>query len=197
MRELSIPIDKEVLCGLRAGDIVTLTGTIYTARDEAHLRALEEIEAGNDLPFDTKGAAIFHCGPIMRKYDDTWHLLAAGPTTSARMNSIEPDFIRATGASAIIGKGGMSQPTIDAMRDSGCIYLAMTGGAAVLAARGVHAVRDVHWLDLGMPEAVWVLDAVHFGPLTVAIDTHGVSLYAAVEEETRRRLPSIKRSLGI
>ena len=80
-----------------------------------------------------------------------------GPTTSSRMDSMEPEFIEQFGVRAIIGKGGMSQPTVDAMAKHGCVYLAFTGGAAVLAAEGITGVRGVEWQDLGMPEAMWDL----------------------------------------
>ena len=97
-------------------------------------------ESGEPLPFDLQGAAVYHCGPIMSKDGDGWKLVAAGPTTSSRMNSIEPAFIRAFGVRVLIGKGGMSKPTVEAMKKCGCVYLAFTGGAAVIAAQGIETV---------------------------------------------------------
>ena len=113
------------------------------------------------------------------------------------MNSLEPRFIAAFRPAVIIGKGGMSEPTLEAMREHGCVYLALTGGAAVLAASGIEEVRGVHWLDLGMPEALWVLRARNFGPLIVAMDTHGNSLYKAVEEQVQRSLSQAREKLGL
>ncbi|MFA5560131.1 MAG: fumarate hydratase C-terminal domain-containing protein, partial [Methanofastidiosum sp.] len=126
-----------------------------------------------------------------------WKAVAAGPTTSTRMNSLEPEFIEKFKVSAIIGKGGMSKPTVDAMKNFGCVYLAITGGAAVLAAKGIKEVIGVEWYELGMPEALWVLRGEKFGPLTVAIDAHGNSLYADVEKEVEKNVPVAKEILKI
>lgn len=197
MKNISLPLSESDAKGLKAGESITLTGKIFTARDEAHIHALSFHEKGQDIPFDLKGAAVFHCGPIMRQTGKRWEVVAAGPTTSSRMNSLEPDFIRAFGARAIIGKGGMSKDTIDAMKRHGCVYLALTGGAAVLAAKGIVNVAGVHWFELGMPEAVWELDVQNFGPLTVAIDSHGNSLYEDVGREVQKNLPAIRKKLGI
>ncbi len=199
MREvrLNTPLDEFAIRDLKAGDVVFLSGDVFTARDEAHLRALEYKEKGKKMPVNFKDAAIFHCGPIMQKQNDTWHLVAAGPTTSSRMNSLEPQFIRFFGVRAIIGKGGMSKPTLDAMKEKGCVYLAITGGAALLAAKGIEKVIDVHWLDMGMPEALWVLRARELGPLIVAMDSHGVSLYDEVKSNTESKIPGVRKSLGL
>lgn len=194
---LKTPLSEELVGSLMAGDVVHLDGVVYTGRDEVHLRALEMHEKGEKLPVDMKGAALYHCGPIVKKEDDRWVLVAAGPTTSARMNSLEPRFIETLGVRAIIGKGGMSQPTVDAMKRYGCVYFAITGGAAVLAARGVKKVLGVEWLDLGMPEALWILEAQNLGPLIVGIDAHGNSLFKKADEEVRKNLPLVRKRLGI
>ncbi|UCE75480.1 MAG: fumarate hydratase C-terminal domain-containing protein [Methanomassiliicoccales archaeon] len=195
--KLTTPLDEDSIRELKIGDVVSLSGTIFTARDEAHIRALEYKKEGKDIPVEFTGSAVFHCGPIMQKEGDTWHLVAAGPTTSSRMNSLEPEFIKTFGARAIIGKGGMSRPTLDAMKSYGCVYLAITGGAALLAAKGITSVKDVHWLDIGMPEALWVLEAEGFGPLIVAMDSQGNSLYENVESETKHNIKMAKQKLGL
>ena len=192
---LKTPLSEDDIKKLNIGDIVYLDGTIYTGRDEAHLRALEYLEEKKEIPVDFSGAALFHCGPIVQKNNGDWELVAAGPTTSSRMNSLEPEFIEKLGVRAIIGKGGMSSDTVDAMKEFGCIYLAMTGGAAILAANGVKKVHGVFWFDLGMPEALWVFEGDNFGPLTVGIDSHGNSLYANVQKEVESSLPKIKEAL--
>lgn len=194
---LDLPSSTEVVRSLRCGDLITLSGVIHTGRDEMHIRALEYLDDGKPLPVDLQGGAVFHCGPIMVKDQDEWKLVAAGPTTSARMNSLEPRFIEAFKPAIIIGKGGMSLPTVKAMNENGCVYLALTGGAAVLAARGIKNVIGVEWLDLGMPEALWILEADHFGPLTVAIDAHGNSIYEDVRSSVKNNLPGIVKSLRI
>jgi fumarate hydratase subunit beta len=194
---LELPLDDDKVRSLHCGDTVTLSGTIFTGRDEMHIRALEFLDEGKQLPVDLRGGALFHCGPIMVRDHEEWKLVAAGPTTSARMNALEPGFIDAFRPAVIIGKGGMSLPTVEAMRENGCVYLALTGGAAVLAARGIRKVIGVEWLDLGMPEALWILEADDFGPLIVAIDAHGNSIYENVATCVKENLPGIMRSLGI
>jgi fumarate hydratase subunit beta len=170
---------------------------VHLGRDEVHLRALEWRKLGKEVPFDLRGGILFHCGPIARRAGEEWKILAAGPTTSARMNTLEPSFIKEFGVRAIIGKGGMSRPTAEAMRDLGCVYLAFTGGAAVVAARGINRVERVEWLDLGMAEALWVVEARDLGPLVVAMDARGGSLYDEVEREAEERLVRIKADLSL
>jgi fumarate hydratase subunit beta len=194
---LRTPLTEKDARALKVGDTVTLTGIIYSGRDEVHLRALEHAREGRRLPFDLKGAAVFHAGPIVRKDAGKWKVIAAGPTTSSRMNSLEPEFIERFEVRAIVGKGGMSQPTVEAMAKFGCVYLAMTGGAAILGAEGITDVKGVEWLDLGMPEAMWALEVKGFGPLTVGIDAHGNSLYKRVNEEVQANLPKARERLGI
>ena len=195
--KLNTPLSEATVRDLRIGDVVYLDGEILTARDEGHIRALEFLSEGNKLPVNFKDAALFHCGPLMQKANDKWHLIAAGPTTSSRMNSLEPEFIEKLGIRAIIGKGGMSKPTLDAMKKLGCVYLAMTGGTAALAAKGIKSVKEVHWLDLGMAEALWVLVGEGFGPMIVAMDSHGDSLYDIVEGNAKKNIAEVRKSLGL
>ncbi|MBM4249189.1 MAG: fumarate hydratase [Euryarchaeota archaeon] len=194
---LRLPASEEQARGLRAGDIVFLTGLLFTARDEAHLRALEYRREGKELPVRFTDGALYHCGPIMKKEGERWAIVAAGPTTSGRMNSLEPEFLEKIGARLIIGKGGMNKGVGEAMKKHGAAYLAFTGGAAVLAARRVREVRGVHWLDLGMPEAVWVLDAEEFGPLTVGMDASGASLFEDVSRQVERNTAEVRKKLGL
>ncbi|HEY3420575.1 MAG TPA: FumA C-terminus/TtdB family hydratase beta subunit [Methanomassiliicoccales archaeon] len=197
MKRVVSPLSEDTVRSLAAGEEVLLSGPVLTARDEAHMRALEMHERGEPLPFDLQGIAVYHCGPIMVREADGWRLVAAGPTTSSRMNTIEPAFIKAFGIRAIIGKGGMSRSTVEAMKEQGCVYLAFTGGAAIIASKGITKVESVDWLDLGMPEAVWHLQANDFGPLIVAIDSHGRSLYDEIDERVRVNLEGIRKDLGL
>jgi fumarate hydratase subunit beta len=196
-KRLKIPLLEKDVRELKLGETVYLDGVVLTGRDEVHIHALEYLEKGKKVPVDFKGAALFHCGPIMKKVDDKWVVVAAGPTTSSRMNSLEPQFIEKFRPGAIIGKGGMSQPTIDAMQKYGCVYLAITGGAAVLAAKGIRSVSGVEWYELGMPEAIWIMNAENFGPLTVAIDAHGNSLYTAVNAKVKENEVKAREKLGL
>ena len=187
MKVLNAPLDEETVRSLKLGETVFLSGPIITGRDEMHIRALEMAEKGEDVPTELNRSVIFHCGPIMRQRDDgSWAVVAAGPTTSARMNKLEPDMIATFNIRAIVGKGGMSRPTAEAMKDYGCVYLAATGGAAVTLAEGLDRCTGVDWLDLGMAEAMWHFEAQKFGPLIVAIDAEGRSLYDQVSESLVR-----------
>lgn len=175
---LKTPLPPEELKKIKIGDIVYITGTIITARDEAHLKALEFHKEGKELPVNFTGVGLFHCGPVMNKNEDEkWQVVAAGPTTSARMEIFQDEFIKVFHPGIIIGKGGMGERTTKACQEETCIYGYFTGGAALLAADRIKVVKDVFWLEeLGMPECLWVYEVEEFGPLTVTIDTHGGNL---------------------
>ncbi|WP_461866299.1 FumA C-terminus/TtdB family hydratase beta subunit [Thermococcus sp.] len=166
MRKLTTPLSQKDILKLRAGDVVYLSGVIYTARDMAHRRI---IELGP--PVDLEGAVIYHCGPVVRETGNSYEIVSAGPTTSARMNSYLEEIL-SLGIRGIIGKGGMNPEPFKGR----AVYFAFTGGAGALAAKSIKRVIDVFWLDLGVPEAIWVLEVEDF-PLLVAIDPHGNSLY--------------------
>lgn len=180
---LGTPLDEKTVRSLKVGDIVYVTGTVVTGRDEVHIRALEGKEKVPDV---LKGSTLYHCGPIMRKSNDGWEVVAAGPTTSARMNSLEPEMIRKFGIRAIIGKGGMNNDVLKALKDNGCVYLSATGGAAVTLAEGLSKAKEVFWEDLGMPEAMWVFETNKLGPLVVTMDADGNSLYKDVNDSLKR-----------
>jgi fumarate hydratase subunit beta len=194
---LKLPASESDVRKLRAGDTVFLSGTLFTARDEAHRRALELKHAGKSLPVKFLDGALYHCGPIMKKEGAGWALVAAGPTTSSRMNSMEPGFIEEIGVRLIIGKGGMNRAVGETLQRFGAAYLSFTGGAAVLAARRVKEVKGVEWLDLGMPEAIWILEAEEFGPLTVSMDAHGTSLYEEVARRIEVNTAKVRSRLGL
>lgn len=189
MRTLRAPLSEDDVRFLELGEVVFLDGPVVTCRDEAHARALELLRAGEPVPECLRGAALYHCGPIMARDGDGWEVVAAGPTTSARMDAMEPEMIRSLGLRAVIGKGGMSAEVSAQMRETGCVYLSATGGAAVMLAEGLHRVRGVEWEDLGMAEAVWRFDADRFGPLVVSMDARGGSLYEDVRRSLARRRP--------
>jgi len=188
-KKLSTPVEEEEIKDLQAGDIVYLSGDVYTARDKAHQRIIEYKlkDAETEIPIE-KGAMLYHCGPLMRKSDGGWEIIAAGPTTSSRMEATTPEIIEMLRIRGIIGKGGMGIGTRAAMQKYGCVYFAMTGGAAVLAAARIKAVKAVYWTDLGMAEAVWHLLVEDFGPLVVSIDASGNSLYVKITEEAQRNI---------
>jgi len=194
---LKTPISEQDVRKLKVNDVIYITGTIVTARDQAHRRALELHKEGKKLPLNLEGLAVFHCGPIMKKEDDKWIAVAAGPTTSTRMDLFEDEFIKNFKVRVVIGKGGMGKKTTDAMKQYGAVYGAFTGGAAVLAAKAVKNVKTVEWYDLGMPEAMWVMEAQDFGPLAVAIDAHGNNLFVDIQKRVEENKQKIYEKLGV
>jgi fumarate hydratase subunit beta len=194
---LSTPISEETVRKLGVNDTVYLSGTIVTARDAAHRRALRFHKDGKRLPINLEGLAVFHCGPLVKKEAGGWRVVAAGPTTSSRMDFFEDEFIKDFKVRIVVGKGGMGKKTADAMKRYGAVYGAFTGGAAVLAAKAIKQVKGVEWSDLGMPEALWILEVENFGPLTVAIDTHGNNLFETIQTKVDHEKPSIYKKLGI
>jgi fumarate hydratase subunit beta len=170
---LTTPLGNEVL-SLHAGDQVTLSGTVYTARDEAHLRMMED-----GIPFDPEGAAIYHCGPVILES----RILAAGPTTSARMDTLT-GFLLDRGVRALIGKGGMGKNVAEQLKGRG-VYLACTGGCAVLAASKM-LLKGVFFEELGMAEAIWIIELDSL-PLVVGIDSHGNDLFADVSRKANKQ----------
>lgn len=195
--KLKTPISEEDVRKLKVNDTVYITGTIVTARDQAHKRALEMAKEGKQIPIDLKGLAVFHCGPIVKKEGDKWIAVAAGPTTSTRMDIFEDEFIKTFGVRVVIGKGGMGKRTTEAMQKYGAVYGAFTGGAAVLAAKAIKNVRTVEWYDLGVPEALWVFEAQDFGPLAVSIDSHGNNLFEDVKKQVEQNKQKIYAKLGL
>jgi fumarate hydratase subunit beta len=195
--KLKTPISEDEIRKLRVNDVIYISGTIVTARDQAHRRALEFFNQGKTLPINLEGLAVFHCGPLVRKEGDKWIIISAGPTTSTRMEVFEDEFIKKFKVRVIIGKGGMGARTTEAMRKYGAVYGAFTGGAGVLAAQAIKNVQSVEWFDLGMPEALWILEVEDFGPLTVAIDSHGNNLFTEVSKRVETSRQSIYQTLNI
>ena len=186
MRVLESPLNLETVRSLKLGEIVYINGPVITGRDEMHIRAIEMAKKGEKVPEEIIGSTLYHCGPIMTETDGKKEVVAAGPTTSARMNSLESEMISRFHIRAIIGKGGMSKDVGKTMADEGCVYLAATGGAAVTLAEGLYAVDGVEWEDLGMAEAMWKFRANKLGPLIVAMDANGNSLYEKVNASLQR-----------
>jgi len=194
---LKTPISEEDIRKLRAGDIVYVSGIMVTARDAAHRRMLEYLKEGKPLPVDLRGGVLYHCGPVVRKKNGEWEVIAAGPTTSARMELYEATVIEKFGVRIVVGKGGMGSKTAEACKKYGAVYTIFTGGAAVLAANAIKRVIKVEWLDLGIPEALWVFEVENFGPLLVTIDSTGKNLIEEVIEGALKKRDAILAKLGV
>lgn len=197
MTNLVYPFSEKSIRALRAGDAVSITGRIYTGRDKLH----KFFADGGKLPVDFKDSALYHCGPVVIQASQTsrtfrasqasYHVVAAGPTTSVRENPYEPDFIAKTGVRIIIGKGGMDARTLAAMKKHGCVYIQAVGGGGAIYADAVKKVAGVSLLDeFGAAEAVWHLDVVDFRGV-VAMDAHGHSLFDTVWQSSKAQLSSL------
>ena len=183
--DLNIPLTDQAMEKLQSGDTVYLTGIVYTARDMGHLEVKKLLEKKAQLPVDFKGGVIFHAGPVARKTEEGWELVVIGPTTSMRMEPYA-QMVGELGVKAIIGKGGMKEGSSEAFAKYKQVYLQAAPGCAVKLASSVKSVAGVHWLEKGMPEALWVLQVDKFGPFAVTMDAHGKSVYQDIKEEALR-----------
>ncbi len=175
---LTTPLSEEDVRKLKAGDVVKLSGVIYTARDAAHKRLVELIEKGEELPFDLEGSVIYFVGPTPPKPGDP--IGSAGPTTSYRMDSYSPTMLK-HGSRGMIGKGKRSQEVKDACVKYGGVYFGATGGAGALLGKKIKSAEVIAYEELG-PEAVRRLEVEDF-PVTVINDTYGNDLYQMGREQ--------------
>jgi fumarate hydratase class I len=182
---LKPPLTEEMVRALRVGDVVLVSGEIYTGRDAVHAHLMK-----NPPPVDLHGAILYHCGPVMLKEGEQWTVKAAGPTTSIREEPYQADVIKKYGVRAVIGKGGMGPKTLAALQDAGAVYLNGIGGAAQYYARTVERVLGVHLMEFGVPEAMWHLRVNNFAAI-VTMDAHGNSLHADVEKKTGEALAAL------
>ncbi|MBC5718225.1 Fe-S-containing hydro-lyase [Flintibacter faecis] len=170
--KLTTPVTKEMLAPLKAGDTVLLSGTVYTARDAAHKRMMELLDAGQSLPFPVEGSAVYYVGPTPERPGQV--IGSAGPTTSGRMDAYSPRLLD-LGQAIMIGKGARNQAVKEAVVRNGAVYLAALGGAGALMAASVEELEVICWEDLGC-EAVRRLEVKDM-PLTVILDGSGNDLY--------------------
>jgi fumarate hydratase class I len=182
---LRAPITEEQIRALKVGDVVLVSGRMYTGRDAVHAHLVK-----HDPPVDMNGSVLYHCGPVVAKQDDGWRVLAAGPTTSIREEPYQAEIIKRYGVRAVIGKGGMGARTLAGLKESGAVYLNAIGGAAQFYARCIERVEGVSLMEFGTPEAMWHLEVRDF-PAIVTMDAHGNSLHRDVEQESGQVLATM------
>jgi fumarate hydratase class I len=185
---LTPPLTEEIVRDLKVGDVVLITGEMFTGRDNVHAYLMK-----NPPPVDLNGAALYHCGPVMLKQGDEWVVKAAGPTTSSREEPYQAHVIKTYGVRAVIGKGGMGAKTLAALKEHGAVYLNGIGGAAQYYARAIEKVLGVHLMEFGIPEAMWHMRVRDFAAI-VTMDAHGNSLHADVEARTGEALAELQRA---
>ena len=180
-KHITVPMKKETVATLKAGDYVYLTGTVYTARDAAHKRMYEILQEGGELPIDIQGQVIYYMGPSPAR--EGRPIGSAGPTTATRMDKYAPTLLD-LGEKAMIGKGKRSQAVIDAVVRNGCVYLAAIGGAGALLSKCIKSSEVVAYEDLGT-EAIRKLQVENL-PVIVVIDSEGNNLYETAIREYKK-----------
>lgn len=185
MIKLEYPFSVEAVRKLKVGDMVLITGKLFTGRDAVH----KYLHEGNKSPVDLKNQIIYHCGPVVLKDKKTkkYKVTAAGPTTSIREEPYQWQVMRDHGIVGVIGKGGMGKKTLDACKEYGCVYFHAIGGAAQVLAEKIDSVENVYLEELGSPEAIWELNVTGF-PVVVTMDSHGNSLHELVEKESNEKV---------
>lgn len=186
MISLVEPYTEEQVRRLKVGDMVGITGRLYTGRDAVH----KFLHEGGAPPVELANQIIYHCGPVVVKERGGWVVKAAGPTTSIREEPYQGELIERFGLRAVVGKGGMGPKTLAACQKVGCVYLHAVGGAAQVLAECVTEVLGVYLEEFGSPEAIWALRVKDF-PAVVTMDAHGGSLHAAVLERSTARLAEV------
>jgi fumarate hydratase class I len=184
IKTITLPLAKDDVLSLHAGDMILINGLMVTGRDRVHTFLFNEKPEKKFIPFNLEGTILYHCGPVIKKTAGGFTLVAGGPTTSMRVEKYQHRIISSYGIRGIMGKGGMGQKTREALRENGCVYLNTIGGAAVYLADKVKQVVDVWKLDeFGMTEAMWLFDVQGF-PALVTMDAHGRSLHEEIENRS-------------
>jgi len=180
MIKINLPVSEDDIRELKMGDEVSLNGIMLTGRDSAHTWLLEEKQA--EVKELLKGSVIYHCGPVVKKEDDEWKFVAAGPTTSIREEPYQGPVIKEYGIRGVMGKGGMGEKTLQALGENGSVYFHAVGGAATLQGQAVKKVHGVIKLEeFGVPEALWIIEVENFQAV-VTMDSHGNSLHKEIKE---------------
>jgi fumarate hydratase, class I len=185
---LTPPLTEAQMRALKVGDVVIITGEMFTGRDNVHAYLMK-----NPPPEDLNGSVLYHCGPVMLKDGEKWAVKAAGPTTSMREEPYQADVIKRYGVRVVIGKGGMGAKTLAALKEFGAVYLNGIGGAAQFYARTVEEVLGVSLMEFGIPEAMWHLRVKGFAAI-VTMDAHGGSLHTDVERSSGEVLETLQKA---
>lgn len=186
--KINTPVNEEQIRKLKTGDIVLISGKIYTGRDAIH----KHLHDTGESPVNLDGQLIYHCGPVMIKDESgKWQVKGAGPTTSIREEPYQGDIIKKFGMRMVMGKGGMGAKTSAALKEYGAVYLNAIGGAAQYYSACIKNVKDVHLLNFGIPEAMWEFEVEDF-PAIVTMDSHGESLHADVDKSSFEKLCELK-----
>jgi L(+)-tartrate dehydratase beta subunit len=197
--DFTTPVSQDDVKKLRVNDTVTLHGALFGLRDATQIHMFDR---GRKTRFDLAGHAVIHTAPNVKKTDKDaknpagYAPLCIGTTTSDRMERFTRPLMQQYGVRMVIGKGGLRDDSLQAFRDLGGVYLAIIGGTAALETTWIEAIEDVDLDDLN-PESLWKFRVNGFGPLLVAMDSHGESLYSRVKDAAQQRRAEALRLLGV
>jgi fumarate hydratase subunit beta len=195
--ELQVPFREEEIRRLKIKDAVYVTGEVLTIRDMAYERILNALDSNERLPFNLQGKAIWHAGPITKQEGGKWKPVSVGSTTSSRFTAPASRLIEKMGVKMVIGKGFMGPEALRALEKYGAVYAHTTGGTAAYYASQIPEIQGVHWLDLGMPAAVWVLQVHRLGPLIIAMDSYGRNLFDELQSKVDASIQKIFKDFKI
>lgn len=191
--DFTTPLTEAQARALRVNDTVTLQGTLFGIRDATHIHMFDR---GRKTRFDLRGHAVIHTAPNVRKTPTGYEPICVGTTTSDRMERFTAPLMREYGVRLVIGKGGLREGSLQAFKEFGGAYLAIIGGTAALETTWIEAIEDVDLDDLH-PESLWKFRVNGFGPLLVAMDSHGASLYAQVKAAAQHKRAEALKRLGV
>jgi fumarate hydratase subunit beta len=197
MLDIKLPASRDDVAGLQLGEMVTLSGpVVVTAGIPTHHRILDFIHRGEDVPVNMNEAAFFHLGSYSQETESGFEILYMNPTTSTRFNSLMPELIRHFNLRCIGGKGGLDAECAKALGEVGGVYLSFLGGGAPIISSAIRKIRKVAWDDLISHYRLVELEVERLGPLTVAIDARGNSLYQNIDEDAAERRADILETLA-
>jgi len=191
--DFTTPLSDADARRLRVNDTVTLNGTLYGIRDATQIHMFDR---GRKTRFDMRGHAVIHTAPNVRKTETGYEPVCVGTTTSDRMERFTRPLMQQYGVRLIIGKGGLRDDSLKCFAEMGGTYLAIIGGTAALETTWVEAIEDVDLDDLN-PESLWKFRVKGFGPLLVAMDSHGASLYSNIRAAAQQKRAEALKRLGV
>jgi tartrate/fumarate subfamily iron-sulfur-dependent hydro-lyase beta chain len=194
--DLQLPISSDDAKKLKLGEMVTVSGMVFTGRSRFHIRAIED----NIVPpVDFKSInCFFHVGPVMKPVQNGWEVVSVEPTSSIRFEKYSPGVIRKLDLHMLIGKTTMGKGTMEALKEVGGVHLTKIGICGNQLSKQIKSVKNVYFLDeLGKTEATWILEVEKFGPFFVDIDAYGKNYFQNLHQETKPKLQEVYHQLGI
>ncbi|MBO5668526.1 MAG: fumarate hydratase C-terminal domain-containing protein [Lentisphaeria bacterium] len=196
MKNIRLPMSPEDAAGLKLGEMVTVSGMLFTGRSRFHIRAIED-DIYPEIDYE-KINCFFHVGPVMRQNGDAWEVVSCEPTSSIRFERYGADVVRKFNLRTLIGKTTMGQATAQALKETGGVFLSKIGLSGNALRDQVKKVHEVHFLDeLGKTECTWIYEVDHFGPFFVAIDASGRNYFEELAAEANARMPEVEQDLDI